>query len=166
MGDREINAYWRRDSQYYQQPRSPEDIAEQQRLYNQAQDVGAWEQSHQVPDIQRLTWWYSDFGSFVPKDYVTAEALTLRHSEIIKIKQKESEGKMVKPPSEETVGWLQTQFGDNMKEVSISMDTALEVGGNAETNIPSVLARIRDAKLAPKEPRKDKPERKRSESEL
>lgn len=41
----------------------------------QAQIVGQWEDSKRVPDVKRLTWFYSDFGSYVPKDFVTPERL-------------------------------------------------------------------------------------------
>ncbi len=41
----------------------------------QAQVVGEWEQRNHVPETKRLTWWYSDFGSYVPGDFVTPEQL-------------------------------------------------------------------------------------------
>jgi hypothetical protein len=49
------------------------------RLHEQAQTVGAWEEKRKFPDIQRLTWWYSDFGSFVPKEFVTPEQMDERY---------------------------------------------------------------------------------------
>lgn len=42
----------------------------------QAQIVGKWEDTHRVPDKKRLTWFYSDFGSYVPNDCVTPEQLS------------------------------------------------------------------------------------------
>lgn len=41
----------------------------------QAQVVGPWEDAHHVPKQKRLTWFYPDFGSYVPKEYVTPEQL-------------------------------------------------------------------------------------------
>ena len=41
----------------------------------QAQIVGQWEVAFHVPDVKRLTWFYSDFGSFVAKDFVTSKQL-------------------------------------------------------------------------------------------
>ena len=44
----------------------------------QAQVVGKWEDAHHVPEQKRLTWFYPDFGSYVPKEYVTPEQLAAR----------------------------------------------------------------------------------------
>ncbi len=44
----------------------------------QAQVVGKWEDAHHVPEQRRLTWFYSDFGSYVAKEYVTPERLAAR----------------------------------------------------------------------------------------
>ena len=41
----------------------------------QAQVVGKWEDAHRVPEQKRLTWFYSDFGSYAVKEYVTPEQL-------------------------------------------------------------------------------------------
>lgn len=41
----------------------------------QAQDVGRWEDRNHVPEAKRLTWWDSDFDSYVPYDHVTPEQL-------------------------------------------------------------------------------------------
>ena len=82
MANNDVNAYWRKESRYYKEPRTPEDRAEQQQLYDQAQAVGEWERSHRVSDLKRITWWHPDFGSFVPKDSVTPEQLKSRYNEI------------------------------------------------------------------------------------
>lgn len=42
-----------------------------EQLEARLQVVGKWEQSKRIPDVNRLTWWYSDFGAFVKKDFVT-----------------------------------------------------------------------------------------------
>ena len=44
----------------------------------QAQVVGKWEDNHRIPEQKRLTWFYSDFGSYVTKEYVTPEQLATR----------------------------------------------------------------------------------------
>ena len=41
----------------------------------QAKIVGAWEDAKRVPDQKRLTWFYPDFGSYVPKEHITPEQL-------------------------------------------------------------------------------------------
>ena len=46
----------------------------------QAQVVGTWEDSRAVPETKRLTWFYSDFGSYIPKEFVTPEQLAAMHS--------------------------------------------------------------------------------------
>ena len=45
----------------------------------QAQVVGAWEVRNHIPETKRLTWWYSDFGSYVPNDSVTPKQLAERY---------------------------------------------------------------------------------------
>ena len=46
------------------------------RMAEQAQTVGAWEDAQRVPDSNRLTWFYPDFGVYVPKEYISPEVLT------------------------------------------------------------------------------------------
>ena len=41
----------------------------------QAQIVGTWEDAKRVPEQKRLTWFYPDFGSYVPKEHITPEQL-------------------------------------------------------------------------------------------
>lgn len=45
------------------------------RMSEQAQVVGRWEEQNHIPEAKRLTWYYSDFGSYVPGDFVTPEQL-------------------------------------------------------------------------------------------
>ena len=47
-------------------------------LAAQAQVVGKWEDAHHAPEQKRLTWFYPDFGSYVVKEYVTPEQLSIR----------------------------------------------------------------------------------------
>ena len=42
----------------------------------QAQVVGKWGDTGRVPEAQRLTWFYPDFGSYVVKEFVSPERLT------------------------------------------------------------------------------------------
>jgi hypothetical protein len=51
-----------------------------ERMDEQAQIVGAWEEKRKAPENMRLTWWYPDFGSFVPKEYVTPEQMAERYN--------------------------------------------------------------------------------------
>lgn len=48
----------------------------------QAQTVGKWEDRKRLPDPQRMTWWYPDFGSYVVKEFVSPEQLDKRVEEI------------------------------------------------------------------------------------
>ena len=64
---------------------SPENPDVKQKMYEQAQVVGKYEKRYRVLDSKRLTWWYSDFGSFVPKEFVTPETLEARYNAITKI---------------------------------------------------------------------------------
>lgn len=52
----------------------------QKEMDAQAQVVGKWEYARHVPETKRLTWFYSDFGSYVPKEFVTPEQLSPMHS--------------------------------------------------------------------------------------
>ena len=44
----------------------------------QAQTVGKWEDAQKLPDPQRMTWWYPDFGSYVVKEHISREELDRR----------------------------------------------------------------------------------------
>ena len=52
----------------------------QKEMDAQAQVVGKWEDARHVPETKRLTWFYPDFGSYVPKEFVTPEQLSSMHS--------------------------------------------------------------------------------------
>jgi hypothetical protein len=47
-----------------------------------AETVGNYEKNHNMADRNRLTWFHNDFGVFVPKEGVTEQRLSERHSEI------------------------------------------------------------------------------------
>lgn len=59
----------------------------------QAQAVGKWETRKRVPDTKRLTWWYPDFGSYVPKEYVTPEQLAERHRQVVELSARSGQQK-------------------------------------------------------------------------
>ncbi|GHU50191.1 hypothetical protein AGMMS49975_00710 [Clostridia bacterium] len=114
------------NSQYYSRPRLPEDIAEQQRLFEEAQITGEWKQARGFLEVLRMTWYYTDFGAFVPKEYVTPERLTARYGEVLSAKQVRAAA------------------------------TAERVKSKTEGHVgqTSVLGTIEKAKTAPKPPRK------------
>ena len=41
----------------------------------QAKAVGKWEDAGRVPEAERLTWFYPDFGCYVVKEFVSPERL-------------------------------------------------------------------------------------------
>ena len=57
-----------------------------EQLEQQVQAVGKWEQSKRIPDVKRLTWWYTDFGSFVKKEFVTDTQLSERYEQVMESK--------------------------------------------------------------------------------
>lgn len=65
-------------------------------LEAQAQVVGKWEQSKHIPDTKRLTWWYSDFGVFGKKEFVTYEQLTERFGEVVERKTRAAQNRAEK----------------------------------------------------------------------
>ena len=52
----------------------------QKEMDAQAQVVGKWEDARHIPETKRLTWFYPDFGSYVPKEFETPEQLSSMHS--------------------------------------------------------------------------------------
>lgn len=48
-------------------------------MYEQAQIVGEWEVKNDIPEQERLTWWYSDMGEHIAKEYVTPKKLAERY---------------------------------------------------------------------------------------
>lgn len=71
---------------------------DRKRLEEQAQVVGKWEQAHRVPDVRRLTWWYSDFGVFVKKDFVTPDQLAERFGQVMESKARAAQKRVEKKP--------------------------------------------------------------------
>lgn len=53
-----------------------------QRIEEQTELVGKWEDVRRVPDQKRLTWFYPDFGCYVLNYYVTAEQLDTAAKEV------------------------------------------------------------------------------------
>ena len=62
--------------------RSHDTPASRQRIEEQTELVGRWEDARRVPDQKRLTWFYPDFGSYVLNYYVTAEQLDAAAKEV------------------------------------------------------------------------------------
>lgn len=60
--------------------------ASRQRIEEQAELVGKWEDAQRVPEQKRLTWFYPDFGSYVLNYYVTAEQLDAAAKEVARQK--------------------------------------------------------------------------------
>ena len=129
MGNRDIYAYWIPGCRYYTEPRMPQDKAEQARLYEFAQAVGRRENAHHVSDEKRLTWWNSDFGSFVPKEYVTPELLTARYTEVTETNQKEAQDNMKEKRVDAPVYQNGTEFWHDLKKTSVNLKAAAVTGG-------------------------------------
>ena len=68
----------------------------------QAQVVGAWEVRNHIPEVKRLTWYSTDFGSFVPGDTVTPEQLENQHDIAVEFpKVPPRFGRRKAPPTQE-----------------------------------------------------------------
>ena len=62
--------------------RSHDTPASRQRIEEQTELVGRWEDARRVPDQKRLTWFCPDFGSYVLNYYVTSEQLDAAAKEV------------------------------------------------------------------------------------
>lgn len=51
-------------------------------FYEQADQIGSWEKAHRVPERQRLTWFYPDFGVYVPNYWVQPKEIAQKYSKI------------------------------------------------------------------------------------
>lgn len=69
-----------------------------EQLEAQLQVVGKWEQSKRIPDVKRLTWWYSDFSSFIKKDFVTDAQLSERYEKVMESKARAAQQRADKKP--------------------------------------------------------------------
>lgn len=47
-------------------------------MERQTQAVGKWEKAKRIPESKRFTWYYSDFGCYALKEFVTPEQLSER----------------------------------------------------------------------------------------
>ena len=68
-----------------------------ERMEQQAEVVGKWEDAKHIPDAKRLTWFYPDFGSYVVKEFVTPEQLAQR-ADSVERQRAAAEHKREKPP--------------------------------------------------------------------
>ena len=64
-----------KDISDYELRPAPDNVDVRRRMDEQVQTVGKWEDAKRVPEVKRLTWYYSDFGAYVPKEFVTPEQL-------------------------------------------------------------------------------------------
>ena len=61
---------------YHYELKPSRDNPDMRRLMDaQAQAVGKWEDAEHIPEAERLTWFYPDFGSYVVKEFVSPERL-------------------------------------------------------------------------------------------
>jgi hypothetical protein len=88
---------------------APDNPDVKKRMAEQAQAVGKWEKQHRVPDGKRLTWWYPDFGVFVPKEYVTAEQMNERHNYVAGSTARAAEKRAAKRPIAEQLAVAEKQ---------------------------------------------------------
>ena len=94
----------------------------------QTQIVGKWEKAHRVPDVKRLTWWYSDFGVFVKKDWVKNEQVAERIGQITGAKSHTAEKTSIseingKPT---TTKPIRAQLADAAKKIERGADTSVK----------------------------------------
>ena len=74
-----------RQADDYELRPSPENPDVKEKMNEQAQVVGAWEKKRRVPEIRRLTWWYPDFGVYVPNQFISPEKLEELYKTITEI---------------------------------------------------------------------------------
>lgn len=53
-----------------------------EQFIQQADAVGRWEKAHRISERKRLTWFYSDYGIHVPKDWVSRNEIVEKFNEI------------------------------------------------------------------------------------
>lgn len=88
----------------------------------QTQIVGKWEDAKRVPDQKRLTWFYSDFGSYVAKDFVTPERLAAC-VEGIEAQRRAAEYKRGKSPIANQIKEAEKLAGKNRGQPAPKKDT-------------------------------------------
>ena len=62
-----------------------------EQLEQQAQVVGKWEQERHIPDGERLTWWYPDFGVFVKNELISDAELFERYEKVMENKARSAQ---------------------------------------------------------------------------
>lgn len=88
----------------------------------QAQIVGKWEDTKHIPDQKRLTWFYSDFGSYVAKEFVTPERLAAC-VEGIEAQRAAAEHKRGKQPIADQIKAAEKLAGENRGQLAPKKDT-------------------------------------------
>jgi len=79
----------------YELRAAPDNPDVKDRMREQAQVVGKWEQAKRIPDIKRLTWWYPDFGDFIKKEFVTPEQMTERYNHVMESRGRTGQKKSI-----------------------------------------------------------------------
>lgn len=69
-----------------------------EQLEQRTQVVGKWEKAKRIPDVKRLTWWYSDFGVFVKNEFVTDAQLSERYEKVMEDKARAAQKRAEKKP--------------------------------------------------------------------
>jgi hypothetical protein len=77
--------------------------------------IGKWEKARRVSEVKRLTWYHSDFGVFVRKEWVTPEHVAERFTSIMRAKSREVENRTQQPIAE--------QIAEAGKQVEHDTDT-------------------------------------------
>ncbi len=88
----------------------------------QAQIVGKWEDANRVPDQNRLTWFYPDFGSYVVKEFVTPERLAERVEDIEAQRAARAYKKAKQPPIAEQLKTAEKLAGENRAQPTHKKD--------------------------------------------
>lgn len=69
-----------------------------EQLEQQVQVVGKWEQEKHIPDGERLTWWYPDFGVFVKNELDSDAELSKRYTKVMESKAHAAQKRAEKKP--------------------------------------------------------------------
>ena len=77
------------EMQAYELKPSRKNADMRERMERQTQAVGKWEKAKRIPESKRFTWYCSDFGCYVLKEFVTPEQL----SERVRIAERQAEAR-------------------------------------------------------------------------
>ncbi len=77
---------------------APDNPDIKKRMQELSQVVGEWEEMRKAPDNLRFTSWYTDFGIFIKKDYITPEQMDERYNYIMESRTRAAQNKADKKP--------------------------------------------------------------------